>query len=295
MIGVADDTFDPTALCALVVDQNHYHRSIAIDQLRVMGMGRVLGAGDSAEAWELLCRHKPDIVLVEWFEKQGDGLDFVRRVRNSEQAPNRAVPMFMLTARGAQTDVEAARLAGVDGYLRKPISTLGVQKRLRTVMLNPQPFIVTASYVGPCRRRKANPNYKGPFRRLGDPETSNYEEQEAKAFLARACVQTLEACARDLTPKDVGSARKVFKAAQDLCDVAEQIADANLIFGTKEMMRYLQAQGATDKLDPEVVRTHVAALHQLAHIPHTMGDERERVAHSLKRMVDKKLRAPNAA
>jgi CheY-like chemotaxis protein len=293
---IGEDEFDPTALCALVVDQNQYQRSITVDQLRVMGMGRVLTAGDSAEAWELLCRHKPDIVLVEWFETQGDGLDFVRRVRTSDQTPNRAVPMFMLTARGAQTDVEAARLAGVDGYLRKPISTLGVQKRLRTVVLNPQPFIVTANYVGPCRRRKTDSTYKGPFRRLGDPvEAANFEEEEAKAFLARACVATLEACARDLSPGDVASARKVFKAAQDLCDVAEQIHDKNLIFATREMMRYLQAQGATDKLDPEVVRTHVSALHQLAHIPHAMGDERERVAHSLKRMVDKKLRPANSA
>ena len=292
----AEDNFDPTALCALVVDHNHYHRSIAIDQLRCMGIGRVVGAADSAEAWDLLCRCKPDIVLIEWFENQGDGLDFVRRVRNSDTAPNRAVPMFMLTARGAQTDVEAARQAGIDGYLRKPISTLAVRKRLRQVVLNPQPFIITATYVGPCRRRKNNPNYTGPFRRLGDPDEFeiNNEQEEAKASLARACVATLEAYARELKPGDAVQARKVFKAAQDLCDVAEQICDRSLSFASREMMRYLQAQGATDRLDPEVVRTHVTALHQLAHIPHTMGDERERVAKSLKRMVDKKLR-PSAA
>jgi HAMP domain-containing protein len=41
----------------------------------------------------------------------------------------------------------------------------------------------------------------------------------------------------------------------------------------------------------------VAALHQLAHLPHALGDEREAVAQSLKRMVDKKLRqlSSNAA
>ncbi len=61
------------------------------------------------------------------------------------------------------------------------------------------------------------------------------------------------------------------------------------------MTRYLQAQGATDRLDPEVVRTHVAALHQLAHLPHVLSVERERVAQSLKRMVDKKLRQASAA
>jgi hypothetical protein len=39
-----------------------------------------------------------------------------------------------------------------------------------------------------------------------------------------------------------------------------------------------------------VVRTHVAALHQLAHLHHSFQEERNQVAQSLKRMVDKKLR-----
>jgi hypothetical protein len=64
------------------------------------------------------------------------------------------------------------------------------------------------------------------------------------------------------------------------------------------MARYIQSQGATDRLDPEAVRTHVAALHQLVHLPHALSAERIRVAEGLKRMVDKKLRqaaANNAA
>ena len=77
---------------------------------------------------------------------------------------------------------------------------------------------------------------------------------------------------------------------QDLVEVGEQIGDPCLKLGAQEMARYIQAQGATDRLDPEVVRTHVAALHQLVHLPHALGDERMRVAESLKRMVDKKLR-----
>ena len=108
---------------------------------------------------------------------------------------------------------------------------------------------------------------------------------------ARARVAALEAAARDLRPGDAAAARLVFKAVQDLTAVAEEIGDPNLSFGAKEMARYLQAQGATERLDPEVVRTHVAALHQLVHLPHALSQEREAVAQSLKRMVDKKLKA----
>ncbi|HVY85934.1 MAG TPA: response regulator [Caulobacterales bacterium] len=287
-----DDEFDPSALSALVVDNNHYQRGISLDQLRGMGFRRAVGASDVAEAWDLLCKNNPDVVLVEWFDA-GTDLDFVRRIRTSEETPNRAVSVFMLTSRGNRADVEAARLAGVNGYLRKPISLSAFKKRVRAVVLHPRPFIVTATYVGPCRRRRQDPAYAGPWRRLDDVQPGVQEDDDAvdvNVQLARACVAALDACARNFVPGDAVIARKVFRSAQDLCEVAERIGDTTLLFGAKEMVRYLQAQGATARLDPEVVRTHIAALHQLVHLPHALRAERDNVAQGLKRMVDKKLR-----
>jgi len=291
-----DAEFDPSGLTALVVDENHYERGISLDQLRSMGFRRVLGAANSVEAWDTLKKLNPSIVLIEWFDAgSGDGLDFVRRIRNSADAPRRDVPIFMLTTRGALSDVEIARRAGVDGYLRKPISAVALQLRVKTAIANPQPFVITAAYTGPCRRRRRpDLNYLGPMRRLDDASdvkaSADEEEAELKAQLARARVAALEARARDLPAEDTDAAKHVYRAAQDLIEVAEQIGDSVLAFGAREMTRYLQAQGATSRLDPDVVRTHVAALHQLAHLPHALGDERQAVATSLKRMVDKKLR-----
>jgi len=290
------DHFDPSDLTALVFDENHYERAISLDQLRAMGFGRAIGAANPSEAWSALRIANPNIMLMEWGERKSDGLDFVKRIRMSEELPNRAVPIFMLTSRGSQADVELARRAGVDGYLLKPISLLALQQRVRTVVLNPQPFIVTSSYVGPCRRRRRpDLNYLGPLRRLDDttPEPlvkGDEEELNLKAELARACVKALEGRVERLVPGDAKAARDVYKAVQDLVDVGEQIGDPSVCLGAREMARYLQAQGATDRLDPEVVRTHVAALHQLVHLPHALCEERQRVAESLRRMVDKKLR-----
>jgi CheY-like chemotaxis protein len=294
------EDFDPSGLTALVLDENHYERGISLNLLRTMGFGRALGAPNSMEGWDLLHKTNPNVVLMEWTIGATDGLDFARRIRTSEGVPNRAVSIFMLTKRGAKADVEGARLAGVDGFLRKPISALALQQRVRTVLVKPQPFIMTATYVGPCRRRRRpDLNYLGPWRRLDDvaPEKIVEESHEdVKTELARARVAALETHVQALRPGDAAAARNVYRAVQDLVAVGEQIGDPNLTLGAKEMARYLQAQGATDRLDPEVVRTHVAALHQLVHLPHALGDERHRVAQSLKRMVDKKLRqAANAA
>lgn len=287
--------FDPSGLTALVFDENHYERGISLDQLRAMGFGRAIGAANALEVWDALRKSNPHILLMEWVEG-GDTLDFVRRVRMSEDLPNRAISMFMLTTRGSQHDVEAARMAGIDGYLRKPISALALQQRVRTVIANPQPFVVTASYVGPCRRRpRPDLNYLGVLRRLDDaaPEplvSGDAEELDVKTELAKARVAALEVQAKLLRPGDADAARQVYRAVQNLVEVGEQVGDPALTLGAREMARYLQAQGATDRLDPEVVRTHVAALHQLVHLPHALCEERQRVAESLKRMVDKKLK-----
>ncbi|GIK50558.1 MAG: hypothetical protein BroJett013_32550 [Alphaproteobacteria bacterium] len=286
---------EPSGLSALVVDDNHFERGITLDQLRSMGFRRAVGVANTAEGWEALKKLNPTVVLLEWFGCAG-ALDFVRRIRHSAETPNRAAPIFMLTSRGTLADVETARQAGVDGYLRKPISALALQQRIRAAIEHPQPFITSLTYVGPCRRRRRpDLNYTGPHRRLADipediPDEADEAEDNVKEQLARASVAAIEAHVQALTAGDAKAAQHVFQAVQTLIEVAEQIGDATLVLGAREMTRYLKAQGATKRLDPEAVRTHAAALHQLAHLPHALSIEREAVAQSLKRMVDKKLR-----
>src|SRR5262245_31480904 len=100
-----DDAFDPSGLTALVLDENHYERGITLDLLRGMGFGRAQGAANTMEAWDLIKKTNPSVVLLEWIDANHSGLDFARRVRQSEDVPNRAVSMFMLTARGTAADV----------------------------------------------------------------------------------------------------------------------------------------------------------------------------------------------
>lgn len=285
---------DPGNMSALVLDDRHYERGITLDQLRALGLSRVAGTASSAEAWDLVVRMNPDLIFLEWLQGETDPLDFVRRIRAGGEAPNRAVAIFMLTARSTLADVQSAREAGVDGYLRKPITGLAVQRRVKRVVGNPQPFVVTNGYVGPCRRRnQGGSQYDGPRRRLDDaPSTPAMDEDVADVMMemARARVAALEAAVQDLSPGDLAAARRLYNASQALVNVAADIGDPHLELGGKELSRYLETQGATDRLDPRAVRVHVSALQQLAQLPQSLGAERDRVAASLRRMVDKKLR-----
>lgn len=286
---------DLSSMTALVVDANEYHRAIAADILRSSGLRHVLGAATAAEGLDHVGNTVIGLILLEWMEGADGGLDFIRRVRQGGDGSglNRAAPILMLSARRRKSDVEAARAAGADAYLMKPVSAGAIIAKLATVVMRPRAFINTSSYVGPCRRRRASEHYGGPRRRLSDQSERRAElaqtEDEVRTALARARVAALTAEATNLRLDDPDTARSVYASANELRQLAEDIEDKMLAFGAAQLVRYLEAMGATNDLDPEAVRTHVQALHQLAHLPNALAGERRDVATSLRSMVDKKL------
>jgi CheY-like chemotaxis protein len=97
-----------------------------------------------------------------------DGIDFVRLLRNSPDSPNPMVPVIMITGHSTMARVAEARDAGVNEFLAKPLTARGVIERLSQVVENPRPFVRTQDYFGPDRRRRADPNFTGPWRRSTD-------------------------------------------------------------------------------------------------------------------------------
>jgi response regulator RpfG family c-di-GMP phosphodiesterase len=71
----------------------------------------------------------------------------------------------MITGHAERHRVEAARDAGVNELLVKPVTEKALHSRIQEVILRPRPFIFGPDYYGPCRRRRRDPNYKGPERR----------------------------------------------------------------------------------------------------------------------------------
>lgn len=56
----------------------------------------------------------------------------------------------------------AARDAGVNEFCVKPVTPADLMKRIAWVIDKPCPFVRSPDYFGPDRRRKDDPNYKGP-------------------------------------------------------------------------------------------------------------------------------------
>jgi len=99
-----------------------------------------------------------------------DGVEFTRLVSNAGDSPNPFLPIIMLTGHAERARVEEARDSGVTEFVVKPVTARSVLDRLNAVIMRPRPFVRTADYFGPDRRRRQDPTYVGPWRRNDDEQ-----------------------------------------------------------------------------------------------------------------------------
>jgi len=157
-----------SALRVLLVDDNQHMRLIVAAVLAGIGVQEVRECWDGAEALDMLRQWPADVAFVDFHMSPIDGVEFTRLVRNATDSPNPFLPIIMLTGYAERTRVMEARDAGVTEFVVKPVTARAVVDRLNNVIFRPRPFIRTATYFGPDRRRKDDPNHAGPWRRRED-------------------------------------------------------------------------------------------------------------------------------
>lgn len=159
-----------SSLKFLVVDDQPFTREIVSTVLKSAGASKIDYASDGAGALQRLRLSMPDIVITDQLMAGMDGIDLIRLVRGSPDSPNPYLPIIMLTGRTEEVFVAEARDAGVTEFASKPITAANLLSRINSCIMRPRPFIRKDGYFGPCRRRRASPDYKGPKRRLADRE-----------------------------------------------------------------------------------------------------------------------------
>jgi CheY-like chemotaxis protein len=140
-------------LRVLIVDDDQYMRKVVRTMLAAIGIRTVFEANDGMSGLDAICKHSPDIVLVDWEMPMIDGAQFVRMVRAPGEFPVPDVPIIMLTGHADRWRVlEAARL-GAHEYLLKPVSTKALHDRIISILGNPRPTVKLDGYYGPYPRR----------------------------------------------------------------------------------------------------------------------------------------------
>jgi two-component system phosphate regulon response regulator PhoB len=100
---------------------------------------------DGDEALLLAAEEPPDLVLLDWMVNGTSGIEVCRRLRRERATA--AVPIIMLTARGAEEDRIRGLETGADDYVTKPFSPRELIARVGAVLRRVRPALAGESLV----------------------------------------------------------------------------------------------------------------------------------------------------
>ena len=101
----------------LVVEDEDHIRMVVEYNLKLEGFD-VYSADDGPAGLELAQRVLPDAILLDWMMPEMDGLQVLTELKRDETTAH--IPVFMLTAKGMDADIDRASKLGADDYIIKP-------------------------------------------------------------------------------------------------------------------------------------------------------------------------------
>ncbi len=165
---------DLERLSVLVVEDSPFIRSLLINSLKILGVGKVTTKDHGGEAIEFIKQvaidpmkaglMNIDLIISNWDMSPVDGMMLLRWVRRHKDLPDRFIPFVMVTAYSEPERVTEARDMGVNEFLTKPFTINSIAEKMTSIILQPRQFVHTKNYFGPDRRRQNLP-FDGEDRR----------------------------------------------------------------------------------------------------------------------------------
>jgi two-component system alkaline phosphatase synthesis response regulator PhoP len=103
----------------LVVDDEIHIVHVVAIKLRNNGY-EVISAHNGADAFELACKHQPDIIVTDFQMPVMTGMELVEKLRENEGT--KEIPIIMLTARSFSISKEQQEQFQISDCLSKPFS-----------------------------------------------------------------------------------------------------------------------------------------------------------------------------
>ncbi|HOV77130.1 MAG TPA: response regulator [Sedimentisphaerales bacterium] len=115
-------------------DELHIIHVVAI-KLRNNGY-EVITAGNGAEAYELACRERADIVVTDYQMPLMTGIELIEKMRADDRTCN--TPVILLTARSFAIPEEMQQNLRVSSCLSKPFSPKELLKTIQDLLYQPE-------------------------------------------------------------------------------------------------------------------------------------------------------------
>jgi len=283
------------------VDDNANVVRLISDVLRAAGVGQVETASDGMKARDKIASWDPQIIFSDWNMPVMSGLELTRAIRRAaltgdRRVPNPRVPVVIVTGQRSEADVQEARKAGVNEFVIKPFTPAGLLSRVQLVLLKPRPFVVSADYIGPDRRRRAELNYAGPLRRDTDPaEVVDEVERGVTRDTIAVELEALRSLVAARGGVDRETLKMTYRVMQHTSFRARQVRDATVARASALLMEYVDAMGGHEHCEPEVLQVHFDAIGQLIIADPAVSAAADDVVSHLEAVVRQKIARRRAA
>jgi len=121
----------------LIAEDNLVSRDLFIMQLREFGLATRF-ATNGEEAVELV-KAEPNsfsLILMDLHMPKMDGITATRLIRKQEEGTNQRVPIIAITADALAGSQELCAEAGIDDFIRKPVSLSDLNKMLAKILVD---------------------------------------------------------------------------------------------------------------------------------------------------------------
>lgn len=120
---------------ALVVEDQAFIRTVVSRILKQLEFNHIWEADEGTGGLSLALERKPDIIICDIEMAPMDGLTFLQQLRQKEDL-GRRTPVIFLTNHAQKDMVLKARDLGVNAFIAKPVTVIGLREKLAVLLGN---------------------------------------------------------------------------------------------------------------------------------------------------------------
>lgn len=103
----------------VVIDDEPFILMMIDDKLKKAGI-KVITLRESTNAISVVKKEKPNLIILDWMMPELSGIDLCKMLKSDAETSN--IPIFMLTAKGQESDEQIGLQCGATRYITKPFS-----------------------------------------------------------------------------------------------------------------------------------------------------------------------------
>ena len=136
----------------LIIDPDGHSKALLRKLLTAFGVSRIMSTNATDEALIMLRRETFSIVFLDEMAGPLKPVHFLKMLRRDLNTNDFTVPVVLVSAGADTAKITAARDAGMNDVIAKPVSVQTIERKLRSLLVEPRDFVTTKSFVGPNRR-----------------------------------------------------------------------------------------------------------------------------------------------